>query len=606
MILVLGLAGCGGGSGGGSADDGDDSTTDGGSGDVTASFSSASAQAGSDPKLLRLSWTFTGTADHFVVEVNPDGASGYTQADVDGDGTVNGDDEVAAGASSVQLSLPVHLADFDNALYRIVARDAGGTELASSTDIGLLGVAVEDMIGYFKASNTDPGDDFGFSVAVSGDGDTMAVGARDEDSAATGVGDAQDNDSSRSGAVYVFVRDASGAWSQQAYVKASNTDDTDFFGNSVALSADGNVLAVGAPSEDGGNGGVDVDGSDNSLDGAGAAYVFTRDGAGSWTEQAYVKAEAPASGARFGSDVALADDGQTLAVSAPFRDNDTGAAYVFTAAPWSQQAVVRGDNSSFGDRFGSSLALAGDAGTLAVGAAVEDGSGTGVNAGDNDDAVDSGAAYVFTPDGAGAWSQQAYVKASNTDPGDQFGAGVALSGSGDTLVVGATLEQSTATGIDGNQDDNSLTGAGAAYVFARDGTGKWLQQAYVKASNTGEDDVFGRSPALSADGDTLVVSAHGEAGDAVAIGGNDSSDGAGEGAGAVYVFVEDGGGTWAQAAYVKPPSTPAGENFGFGLSLAADAETLAIGARGEPSAATGIGGDQTDISASGAGAVYLY
>src|SRR5438876_194744 len=96
--------------------------------------------------------------------------------------------------------------------------------------------------------------------------------------------------------------------------------------------------------------------------------------------------------------------------------------------------------------------------------------------------------------------QQAYIKASNTGADDNFGASVAISG--DTMVVGAIAEDSNATGVNGNQNDNSAPYAGAAYVFVRNGT-NWSQQAYLKASNTETYDEFGWSVAVS--GDTLVV-----------------------------------------------------------------------------------------------------
>src|SRR5215831_5975309 len=97
----------------------------------------------------------------------------------------------------------------------------------------------------------------------------------------------------------------------------------------------------------------------------------------------------------------------------------------------------------------------------------------------------------------GAMSQRAYIKASNTDRGDQFGSSVALSGN--TLVVGANFEASAATGVNGNQTDNSAHNAGAAYVFVRDGT-NWSQQAYLKASNTESNDNFSR---VAISGDTI-------------------------------------------------------------------------------------------------------
>jgi hypothetical protein len=140
--------------------------------------------------------------------------------------------------------------------------------------------------------------------------------------------------------------------------------------------------------------------------------------------------------------------------------------------------------------------------------------------------------YVFVRDGVD-WSQQAYVKASNTDSGDGFGR-VALSEDGDVLAVGAALEDSHATGIDGNQVDNSTSKAGAVYVFARNG-GLWSQKAYVKASNTQGNDSFGVAQALSWDGATLAVGAPFEGGSSTGIGGDQVDNSAGS-AGAVYLY----------------------------------------------------------------------
>jgi hypothetical protein len=129
--------------------------------------------------------------------------------------------------------------------------------------------------------------------------------------------------------------------------------------------------------------------------------------------------------------------------------------------------------------------------------------------------------------------QQAYIKASNTGSGDQFGSSVALSGDGNTLVVGAPGEASAATGIGGNQALNTAASAGAVYVYTRSGTA-WTQQAYIKASNTGAGDQFGTSVALSSDGNTLAVGAIGEASSATGIGGI-QTDNTAASAGAVYV-----------------------------------------------------------------------
>src|SRR5258705_610793 len=102
---------------------------------------------------------------------------------------------------------------------------------------------------YVKASNTDAADNFGTTIALSADGSTLAIGAPFEASSATGINGQDNNNSSGSGAVYVFTR-AGATWSQQAYIKASNTGPRDQFGKSVALSSDGSTLVVGAPEEE--------------------------------------------------------------------------------------------------------------------------------------------------------------------------------------------------------------------------------------------------------------------------------------------------------------------------------------------------------------------
>ena len=191
---------------------------------------------------------------------------------------------------------------------------------------------------------------------------------------------------------------------------------------------------------------------------------------------------------------------------------------------------------------------------------------------------------------------QAYVKASNTEANDHFGRSVALNG--DTLAVGTSDEDSCADGINGDQADNGCPQSGAGYVFTRAGT-TWTQQAYVKASNSEAVDRFGGSVALS--GDTLAVGALGEGSCATGIGGNQADNGC-VNSGAVYVFTRTGS-TWNQQAYVKASNTEVGDGFGFSVALSGD--TLAVGAPGEGSCATGIGGNQNN-GCTASGAVYVY
>jgi hypothetical protein len=410
---------------------------------------------------------------------------------------------------------------------------------------------------YLKASNTDADpafaeDFFGLAVAISADGSTLAVGAPREASVATGVnGDQTDNSARFAGAVYVFTRDTGGVWTQQAYVKASNTDATDFFGRSVALSADGDTMAVGAFLENGGATGINGNQFDNTVFDSGAAYVFTRDGGGTWSQQAYVKASNTGTEDRFGFRVALSADGATLAVSAQDEDSaatgvngdemdnsavDAGAAYVFTrdtGGVWTQQAYIKAANTEAADNFGMSADLSSDGNTLLVGAFFED-SGDAGNELDNS-VIDSGAAYVFTRDGGGTWLQQAYIKASSLDENDHMGWDASLAGDASKFAISVHHEDSAATGVDGDQSDNSADGAGAALVFSQDSAGAWVQQAYIKASNTDLIDNFGVSVALSEDGNLLAVGAHRE--DSAAIGvDSDQADNSAESAGALYVF----------------------------------------------------------------------
>jgi hypothetical protein len=128
---------------------------------------------------------------------------------------------------------------------------------------------------FIKPSNPGQGDWFGVRLALSRDGNTLAVGAQNEDGAARGINGPQNDGATEAGAVYVFTRTGT-AWTQFAYVKGANTEAFDEFGSSVALTRDGRTLVVGARGEDSGATGVNGNAADNSVDEAGAVYVLTR------------------------------------------------------------------------------------------------------------------------------------------------------------------------------------------------------------------------------------------------------------------------------------------------------------------------------------------
>jgi len=446
------------------------------------------------------------------------------------------------------------------------------------------------------------------------------------------------------------------------YFKASNTEFEDFFGSSVSLSADGNTMAVAASSRFSVNSPI---GGESD-----AVYVFQRFN-GSWVLQEVLRSNADDGfAARFGSDISLAADGNTLAVGENFENN----VYVFvrTGGAWELQALLEASNSDLIDGFGGAVSLDADGNSLVIGASREQSAATGVNGDQSDNSLsEAGAVYVFERNN-GDWQQRAYLKASNTDIGDNFGdsfgRAVGISPDGNTLAVGATGEDSAATGVNGDDGDNSAVNAGAVYVFVRSSE-TWQQQAYLKAGNTrrsngfgnavsfsfdggtlavgsaffdnNRDDslfesqgavytftrtnvvwqqqaflqasnvdprgLFGASISLSADGNTLAVGAPDEGSFATGINGSQETV-LGFIPGAVYTFTRDEA-VWQQQAYVKASNTDGGDRFGSAVSLSLDGNTLAVGAIREESTATGVNGDQSDnssISRRTPGAVYLY
>ncbi len=522
-------------------------------------------------------------------------------------------------ASQFENSIHFNHADGTSITYnKLKVWDATGRTLPARLQLvnNILSMIVEDnnaqypvtidpsfqQQAYLKASNTGSDDRFGQTVAI--DEDTVIIGAPRESSNATGVNASQSDDSAiDAGAAYVFTR-IDGVWTQQAYLKASNAEAGDRFGQSVAITGD--TVLIGAANE-GSNG----EQNDNSEQTSGAAYVFTRT-TDVWTQQAYLKASNSSNshGDRFGNSVSISGD--TLVIGA-FSENsdaigvngeqntesalDAGAAYVYTrnVDTWTQQAYLKASNAESGDHFGISVSI--DENTIVVGARDESSNAITINGDQNDNsASQAGAAYIFTRT-ADTWIQQAYLKASNAEGNDQLGQSVDIAG--DTVVVGAHRESSNATEVDGNQSDNSASTAGAAYVFNRSDD-IWSQQAYLKASNTSELDFFGWSVAIA--GDTVVIGASRENSSATTVNGN-QNDFIEASSGAAYVFIRTTD-VWSQQDYLKAFNAEGGDRFGF--STAIDSNTIVIGANEESGNAITINGDQNDNSASGAGAAYVF
>jgi len=326
----------------------------------------------------------------------------------------------------------------------------------------------------------------------------------------------------------------------QLKVTASDAATGDFFGYSVAI--DGDTVVIGAYGAGTG----------------GAVYVLrTSDGGATYAQVAKLTASDGAANDEFGISVAI--DGDTIVVGAQHYNNGgSGVVYVFLTtdggATYGQVAKLTAADAAVNDRFGYSVAIAGD--TIVVGAH-----------GDDDDGSDSGSAYVFrTTDGGATYGQVAKLTASDAASGDLFGFSVAIDGN--TVVVGAW------------GDD----GGGSAYVFlTTDGGATYNQVAKLTAADRNNNDHFGYSVAV--DGSTIVVGARYD------------DDGGGD-SGSAYVFrTSDGGVTYVEVAKLTADDAAASDNFGW--SVAIDGDTIVIGAYD-----AGIGGAAYVFLTTDGGATY--
>ena len=336
----------------------------------------------------------------------------------------------------------------------------------------------------------------------------------------------------------------------------------------VSLAFEGDVIVLGCGGEQPGQ--------------RGSAYVFTREGS-SWSGPTRLRADDGLDGDYFGESVAVSGD--WLVVGAPLASlsdgqggtlDQAGSVYVFKrgAGSWEQQVRLRADNAGALDGFGAAVAVHGT--TLAASAPLQED-------GTDEDATDSGAAYVFVLDGD-AWVQQAYLKAARPDPsilpqqgGDQFGGGDSLAGRGvalweDTLAVGAGGEDIVRDATADAPELRYAPDVGAVYIFKRQ-AGAWSQQQRLMPSVLSAGSQFGSAIALW--GDRLVVGAWQHRG--VGAGLNAALPAADESAGAAFSFVRSG------ADYVEAGRLGAAQPAAFarfGWSVAVSEHATAVGAPG--------------------------
>jgi hypothetical protein len=297
-------------------------------------------------------------------------------------------------------------------------------------------------------------DIFGVSVALSTNGTTAVVGA-------PGIGLGPN-----AGSVSIVTRTGA-TWTQQGpSIPDPAHTAQDGFGNSVAISSDGNTALVGA--------------SAAGSDGAGSVSIYTRSGT-TWTLQQTITDPAHTAGDDFGASVALSGDGNTALVGAAFANTFEGSVSIFTrsGAAWTLQRTITDSHGGFFDSFGSSVTLSENGNTALVGA-------PGVNA-------SNGSVSVFTRSGT-KWSRRQIISAP--DPfggfgpfGNEFGGSVALSGDGNTALVGAP-------------GTYGLTGA--VSIFTRSGT-KWIRRQTISDPADTSGDGFGGSVAISSDGHAVMM-----------------------------------------------------------------------------------------------------
>jgi phosphodiesterase/alkaline phosphatase D-like protein len=394
--------------------------------------------------------------------------------------------------------------------------------------------------------------EFGWSVALGPEGNTALIGGPSD------VGPGANG--KRTGAAWVFTRSGS-TWTQQGAkltAKAGEELGPGEFGGSVAISSktgaseEAATALIGAPN-DGKE--IEVEGKKQLQQGYGSAFVFTRSGT-TWTQQgAKLVPSEPEIGAKFGESAALGAEGSTALVGSPGKANFVGAAWVFTRSgtTWSQQAKLlakEGEELGSGS-FGAGVALGVLGNTALIGAP--------------SDNTSIGAAFVFTRSGT-TWTQQGAKLTGSGESGEGlFGSSVALSSK-------PTEEASTSTALIGGPGDSGFTGA--AWVFTRSGT-TWTQQAKLTAK-AGEEvgaGEFGESVALGAEGATALAGAP------------DDRLGVGGGVGAAWVFTRSGT-TWTQQGgkLTAKSGEESGEGespgrgeFGYSVAVSEDGNTALVG-----------------------------
>jgi hypothetical protein len=497
-------------------------------------------------KVLQFNWLAVPGATHYQLQYKPNAALPFAPYG----------NPILPPRAIASVFVPVHAFDWVNARYKVSACNAAGCQDSAELSVQNLMLS---SIGYFKASNPDIDDAFGYRMQLSRDGNTLAVSAA-EASNATGVnGDQADNSSTASGAVYVFRRIGAG-WRQEAYLKGDVNHPFQQFGahfmgreQPLSLSANGSVLAVGAPGEIVG-----------STGGAGAVYLFARATDGTWSQSHKLTLGVPPE--TFGASVDLSDEGTLLKVTSSQGSlSSTTRVYRLVAGSW----VI--DTTFVPDEAGACMSQMSGTGVAIVYLCASGGLPP----------------RLVTTRRVGAnWVRMADLP---LDYNLLLSSVPAMSGNGARVAL-----RFTELFNQGNQ----------VLVFALSGN-RWVLEASLRSPG-GYGGAFGESLAFNRNGTMLAI------GDSLS-----RSGGAGvadspvppapplPASGAVFVY-ERSGSEWTFRKIVQAPNPATDDYFGRDIAISGSGLTLAVGAIGEDSSATGVDGDQTNEDAQTSGAVYLY
>jgi hypothetical protein len=422
---------------------------------------------------------------------------------------------------------------FISAIGLAVAVIAGIASLAGAQDGSLVPLPSRIFTQQSKPTGATgaPLDDIGYSVDISADGNYALVGLPGGDPLGAS-----------SGRAIVYVRSGVN-WTQQASLTASDGASHDSFGFAVDLSSDGSVAVIGAYGREE---------NTTTNDGAGAAYVFRRNGA-TWTQERILTADDATRFDKFGAAVAISGDGNHIVVGATDEDSTTGTvlangaayAYTYSGGTWIQVSKLRPfasySDDNF-DRFGYAIALNYNGTVAVIGAP-------------GADAItkDEGRAYIFNRTD-GTWLKSATLVDIEAEPSDAFGSAVAIDNNGARVIIGAPYA-----------DSPVAPDAGQALVFASFG-GSWVFNQRYSPGDADNSSYFGTSVALNGgDGRVAVIGAPGD---------NDR----GAFSGAAYVYLLGDNFLWTQYAKLMPNDSAAGDNFGTSMAISGDRLTVLGGA----------------------------